>query len=619
MLMFVPKVLLVYPKNPTTFWSFDEALKMVDRKSAFPPLGLLTIAGMMPAHYSLRLVDMNLGPLWEEDLAWADIVLTSSMIIHWAALEGIIRQCNQAGVPVLNGGPLPTQYADGIEGKAVFYRGEAENGFLDIVERMVAAPGSVQREVIDRRGRFDDLAQTPLPRWDLIRFSDYQTMVIQMTRGCPESCTFCNIPSLYGKKTRIKTKGRMMQELDVLYESGWRGAVMVVDDNFIGNRDAIRMALEEEVIPWQRERGYPFSFCTQASIRVSDDPVLLEAMYLAGFNEVFVGIESPVEESLKFMGAQKNLQGDRPLLDKIKTLQGYGLHVMAGFIMGLDTDPDDITDRMIRFIQEAGIPIAMVGILGVLRDTPDYKRFQRAGRLIENAKYSGDSSIFSRELSFVPKLTPEELLHRHRVTVETLNSPAVFFERCLTHFQHQGRRPLSPMPLRVREIKALFRSLWRQGVAGNYRLAYWTFLLRVLTESPARFSEAIRLAVQGHHLILTTQEALQADELRTFCTEATERLERFCQGYREVFQINVSTYTSRLMQRVQGRFEQFQDDHQTLQHNAAVMVQAAQAYHDAAWKVARHQTRELLEDFFGEIARLLAAHLPDDGSIPPVR
>ena len=617
--MFVPKVLLVYPKNPTTFWSFDEALKMVDRKSAFPPLGLLTIAGMMPAHYSLRLVDMNLGPLWEEDLAWADIVLTSSMIIHWAALEGIIRQCNQAGVPVLNGGPLPTQYADGIEGKAVFYRGEAENGFLDIVERMVAAPGSVQREVIDRRGRFEDLAQTPLPRWDLIRFSDYQTMVIQMTRGCPESCTFCNIPSLYGKKTRIKTKGRMMQELDVLYESGWRGAVMVVDDNFIGNRDAIRMALEEEVIPWQRERGYPFSFCTQASIRVADDPVLLEAMYLAGFNEVFVGIESPVEESLKFMGAQKNLQGDMPLLDKIKTLQRYGLHVMAGFIIGLDTDPDDITDRMIRFIQEAGIPIAMVGILGVLRDTPDYKRFQRAGRLIENAKYSGDSGIFSRELSFVPKLTPEELLHRHRVTVETLNSPAVFFERCLTHFQHQGRRPLSPRPLQVREIKALFRSLWRQGVAGNYRLAYWTFLLRVLTESPARFSEAIRLAVQGHHLILTTQEALQADELRTFCTEATERLERFCQGYREAFQINVSTYTSRLMQRVQGRFEQFQDDHRTLQHNAAVMVQAAQAYHDAAWKAARHQTRELLEDFFGEIERLLAAHLPDDGSIPPVR
>ncbi len=617
--MFMPNVLLVYPKNPTTFWSFDEALKMVGRKSAFPPLGLLTIAGMMPAHYALRLVDMNLGPLRDEDLAWADVVLTSSMIIHWAALEGVIDQCNQAGVSVLNGGPLPTQYADDIEGKAVFYRGEAENGFLDIVERLVAAPGSVPRQVIDRRGRFEDLAKTPLPRWDLIRFSDYQTMVVQMTRGCPESCTFCNIPSLYGKKTRIKTKSRMMQELDILYESGWRGVVMVVDDNFIGNRDAIRTALEEEVIPWQHERGYPFSFCTQASIRVADDPALLQAMYLAGFDEVFVGIESPVEESLKFMGAQKNLQGDTPLLNKIRTLQRHGFQVMAGFIIGLDTDPDDIADRMIRFIQEAGIPIAMVGILGVLRDTPDYKRFQRTGRLIENVKYSGNSGIFSRQLSFVPKLAPEELLHRHRVMVETLNSPAVFFERCLTHFQHQGRQPLSPRPLRVREVKAFFRSLWRQGIAGHYRWAYWAFLLRVLTVYPTRFSEAVRLAVQGHHLILTTQEALQADELRTFCTEALERLERFCQGYQETFQMNVGTYASRLMQRVHAHFEQFQDDHQTLQHNATILVQAAQAYYDAARKSVRHQTRESLEGFFGEIERLLTTHPPDDGSVSQVR
>ena len=483
---------------------------------------------------------------------------------------------------------------------------------------MVAAPRSLQREVIDRRGRFEELTQTPLPRWDLIRFSDYQTMVIQMTRGCPESCTFCNIPSLYGKKTRIKTQDRMMQELDVLYESGWRGAVMVVDDNFIGNRDAIRTALEEEVIPWQRERGYPFSFCTQASIRVADDPVLLEAMHLAGFNEIFVGVESPVEESLKFMGAQKNLQGDMPLLDKIKTLQDYGLHVMAGFIMGLDTDPDDISDQMIRFIQEAGIPIAMVGILGVLRDTPDYKRFQRAGRLIENAKYSGDSGIFSRQLSFVPKLAPEELLRRHRVTVERLNSPTLFFERCLTHFRRQGRQPLSAMPLRRRELKAFVRSLWRQGLTGRYRSVYWMFLLRVLMAYPAHFPEAIRLAIQGHHLILTTQEALQADELRTFCAEALDRLERFCQGYREAFQISVGAYASRLMQRAQGRFEQFQDDRQTLQHNAAVMAQAAQAHHDAAWKAARHQTRELLDDFFGEIERLVVTRLPDDGSIPPV-
>jgi radical SAM superfamily enzyme YgiQ (UPF0313 family) len=381
----MPNALLVSPKNPITFWSFDEALKMIGKKNAFPPLGLLTIAGMMPDRYQLRLVDMNVNELPDADLEWADVVITSSMIIHWDSLEDVIARCNTSGVPVLNGGPLPTQYHDEFEGDAVFYLGEAENGFIDLVDEMVAHPDVVERKVVDRRGEFRDLAATPVPRWDLIQFNDYSNMVIQTTRGCPESCTFCNIPSLYGKTTRIKSNSRIIQELDALYDAGWRGAIMAVDDNFVGNATAIRESLEEDVIPWQRERGHPFQFHTQASIRVSDDEPLLEAMYQAGFDKVFAGIESPVEASLKFMGARKNLQGNTSLLDKVRKLQEFGFEVQAGFIMGLDTDPDDIHERMIAFIREAGIPVAMVGILGVLRDTPDYKRFKRAGRLIEGA------------------------------------------------------------------------------------------------------------------------------------------------------------------------------------------------------------------------------------------
>jgi radical SAM superfamily enzyme YgiQ (UPF0313 family) len=612
----MPNALLLYPRNPRTFWSFDDALKMVGRKSAFPPLGLLTIAGMIPDRYDLKLVDLNVSELLDEDLAWADIVITSSMIIHWESLEDVIARCNRSGVPVLNGGPLPTQYSDEIEGEAVFYLGEAENGFLDVLDRMVSQPGSVRREVVDRRGEFLDLKATPLPRWDLIDLSNYENTVVQMTRGCPESCTFCNIPSLYGRTTRIKTKSRMVQELDVLYDLGWRGGVMVVDDNFVGNRDSIRVALEEEIIPWQRERGYPFSLFTQASIRVSDDPELLEAMYQAGFDEVFVGIESPVEESLKFMGARKNLQGDTPLLDKVHILQGYGLEVMAGFIMGLDTDPDDIADRMVAFIREAGIPVAMVGILGVLRDTPDYKRFKRAGRLVENAKYGGDSGIFSRQLSFVPNIPAGELFDRHRRTVETLNSPEIFFERCLTHFQHKKRRPVSKMPVRMHELKALMRSIWYQGVTGTYKKVYWKFLAKVVSQHPAEFPEAIRLSVKGHHLIMSTQQALQVDEIKTFVTEALEHLEGFCQGYREAFQRNVGGYASRLMQAVHDHFEQFQDDHRTLQHNAEVMMRAAQDYYNAARSEIRHQIQEPLERFYAEIERLLETYTPDGGRIP---
>ena len=611
----MPNALLVYPKNPVTFWSFDEALRLVGKKSAFPPLGLLTIAGMMPEHYSLRVVDVNVHPLTDEDLDWADVVITSSMIIHWHSLEEIIAQCNVAGVPVLNGGPLPTQYCEDIEGDAVFYLGEAENGFMDVVDRLVAEPYKGGREYIDRRGEFQSLTTTPLPNWDLINFDDYTVMVIQITRGCPESCTFCNIPALYGKITRLKNSSRVIQELDALYDRGWRGSVMAVDDNFVGNREEIRETLEEEVVPWQRERGYPFQLFTQASIRVSDDPALLEAMYLAGFDKMFAGIESPVEESLKFMGAQKNLQGDTPLLDKVKILQEYGMEVQAGFIMGLDTDPDDIADRMIAFIREAGIPVAMVGVLGVLRDTPDYKRYKRLGRLREDVKYTGDSGIFSRELSYVPLIDPDELLARHRKVLETLNSPEIFFERCRTHYAHRARRPIPSMPVGWTELRAGLRSFWHQGVVGTYRWTFWKFMAHMLVHHPRDFGDGIRMSIHGRHLILTTRDALQVDEVKTFFDEALDHLKRFSEGYKEV---SVGDYASKLMHALHGRIDHFQDDYRTLQHNAEVMLKAAQEYCELIREEFRHQVAEPLERFQQEIEAILESY-PTQSSLQPAR
>jgi radical SAM superfamily enzyme YgiQ (UPF0313 family) len=605
----MPNALLVYPKNPVTFWSFDESLAMIDKKSVGPPLGLLTIAGMIPDTYDMRVVDLNVRDLQEADFDWADVVITSSMIIHWPSLEQVIARCNQHGVPVLNGGPLPTQYHEEIEGNAVFYLGEAENGFMDVVEQMVAAPQTfTNRQSIDRRGQFQSLAQTPLPRWDLIDFDDYANMVIQITRGCPESCTFCNIPSLYGKITRLKEKSRIIQELDALYDAGWRGSVMAVDDNFVGNRDAIRMALQEDVIPWQKARGYPFQLFTQASVRVSDDLELLEAMHEAGFDKMFAGIESPVDESLKFMGARKNLQGETSLIDKVRIIQRYGMEVQAGFIMGLDTDPDDIAERMIAFIREAGIPVAMVGILGVLRDTPDYKRFSRLGRLVEGVKYSGDSGIFSRELSYVPLIDPEELLAQHRYVVERLNSPEIFFERCRTHYQHRERRPKSYMPITRTEVKAFFRSLWRQGINKGYRREYWKFLGYMLRHHPSDVPDSFRLAIQGHHLILTTRAALQVDEVKSFLDEALIHLKRCSQGYSETFQNNVGDYVTTLMQSIHHRLEYFHDDHRTLQHNASVLLRAAQEYCDLIREEFRYQLQGPLDRFQREIESILESY-----------
>ncbi len=605
----MPNALLVYPKNPVTFWSFDESLDMIDKKSVGPPLGLLTIAGMIPDTYDMRVVDLNVRDLQDSDFDWADVVITSSMIIHWPSLEDVIARCNQHGVPVLNGGPLPTQYYEEIEGQGVFYLGEAENGFMDVVDQMVTAPEAFRtRQYIDRRGQFQSLTETPLPRWDLIDFEHYANMVIQITRGCPESCTFCNIPSLYGKITRLKEKSRIVKELDALYDAGWRGSIMAVDDNFVGNRDAIRLALNEDVIPWQKARGYPFQLFTQASVRVSDDLALLEAMHEAGFDKMFAGIESPVDESLKFMGARKNLQGNTSLIDKVRTIQHYGMEVQAGFIMGLDTDPDDIAERMIAFIREAGIPVAMVGILGVLRDTPDYKRFSRMGRLVEGVKYSGDSGIFSRELSYVPLIDPEELLARHRYVVERLNSPEIFFERCRTHYQHRTLAPKSYMPVTKTEVKAFFRSLWRQGVKKGYRREYWKFIGHMLRHHPKDAPDGFRLAIQGHHLILTTRAALQVDEVRSFLDEALDHLKRFSQGYSETFQHNVGDYVTTLMQSIHHRFEHFHDDHRTLQHNASVLLRAAQEYCDLIREEFRHQLQGPLEGFQREIEGILESY-----------
>jgi hypothetical protein len=364
--------------------------------------------------------------------------------------------------------------------------------------------------VVDRRGTFRALDATPLPRWDLIDPADYATMVLQLTRGCPEHCTFCNIPALYGRTTRLRPAARTLGELDALHARGWRGSVMVVDDNFAGNRDAVRTLLTDHVIPWQRAHGRPFQLYTQASLRIADDPALLRAMHEAGFGTVFCGIESPVAESLRFMGARKNLQGEASLAAKVRTLQAHGLEVQAGFILGLDTDPDDVAERTIALVDEAAIPIAMVGVLGVLRDTPDHRRFAREGRLVAGARYAGESGVAADGLSFVPRIPAATLVARHRRVLRTLYAPGAYFARCLALLDRLGPRAPGAGRPQAWELRALLRSLWRQGVVGTYRREYWRFLGRVARRRPDRLPAAVRLAVSGHHLLVTTARALDA-------------------------------------------------------------------------------------------------------------
>jgi len=535
------KALLVAPKNPTSFWTFDRALEIKGKKVLFQPAGLLTVAGMLPDYYDIKVVDTNITPLKDEDIEEADIVLTSSMIIHWSPLEEIIERANALETPVLAGGPLPTQYHEEIKGNATFFLGEAEAGFLDVLEEIVAEGYKPESRVVDRRRQFIPLGETPLQRFDLIQdsFNEYYMMAIQFTRGCPEHCTFCNIPALYGNETRLKERERVMQEFDLLYKLGWRGGIMPVDDNLVGNQEAI-IPILKSIEKWQRRHHHQYNLFTQASLRMYENPDLMEAMYQAGFTDVFIGLESPSPESLKFMGAQKNLQSmGRSMLEKVRDIQSRYFKVSAGFILGFDTDPDDIADLMKKFIQDAGICVAMVGPLGVLPDTPDYKRYSKQGRLVKGVRYAGGSGIFTRELSYVPhdregnEIDPNTILDRHREVVEHINDPENYFQRAFDYLLNRERRPLPKIPADFSQVKALFRSIYQQGIRPGYRRKYWKYLWGVARNSPRDLGEAVHYAVQGHHLIRTTQEALRADD---YIPHTGSLYERFAAKARDIYE-----------------------------------------------------------------------------------
>ncbi len=354
--------LLIYPEFPDTFWSFRHALKFIGKRSAFPPLGLLTISSMLPKAWSRRLVDMNVRPLRTADLEWADVVFASAMYVQKESLKEVIRLCKAEGKTVVMGGPYASMgLNDAIEADHVFV-GEVETtfpGFLEDFERGEA------KAVYQAPAR-PALALTPIPDFALAELNQYSDMSVQYSRGCPFNCEFCDIIEIYGRVPRTKSNQQIVAELDELLRIGWRGEVFIVDDNFIGNKKNVRL-LMPVLAEWSARNKYPFSFTTEASVNLADDDELLEQMRTAGFRQVFIGIETPVTESLK--EAQKGQNTRRDLIDSVRHVQSYGMEVLGGFIVGFDNDPDDIFERQMDFIRESAIPVAMVGLLAAIPDT----------------------------------------------------------------------------------------------------------------------------------------------------------------------------------------------------------------------------------------------------------
>jgi radical SAM superfamily enzyme YgiQ (UPF0313 family) len=482
-------ILLVCPEYPDTFWSFKHALRFVSKKAGQPPLGLLTVASLLPVEWEKKLVDLNLTSLSTVDLRWADYVFLGGMSVQSESARAVIAQCNEAGTKVVAGGPLFTARHEEFPGVDHFVLNEAELTLPPFLEDLRnGRPGHMYTTTA-----WASLDTTPLPMWELIDMDQYATMNLQYSRGCPYDCEFCDITVLYGRVPRTKSGPQVIREMEALYRRGWRSHVFFVDDNFIGNRARLKNEILPQIIEWMEKNRYPFSLGTEASLNLSDDPELLRLMARAGFEEVFVGIETPNAESLE--ECRKIPNKGRDLMTSVRTLQKAGLQVQGGFIVGFDNDPPSIFDTLIRFIRESGIVVAMVGLLNAPINTRLHSRMGREGRLLD--VFSGNNTDFS--MNFVPKMNPQALLDGYRKILATVYSPKEYYRRVREFLATFEPLRLSRPPLRLAHLRALARSMLVLGVMGKERVHYWKLFFWSLFRRPRQFSTAITLAIYGFH------------------------------------------------------------------------------------------------------------------------
>lgn len=484
------RVLFVYPEVPDTFWNMKHVLKIISRKAALPPLGAVTVAAMLPAHWEKKLIDMTTDRLSDKDIRWADLVFISAMFIQKEAVKRVVARCKSLGVKVVGGGPVFTGFSHYFEDIDHLILNEAEVTlpmFLKDLER-----GEAKR--IYESEAYADTKDTPMPLWELIDMKKYASMSIQYSRGCPFNCDFCNITTLFGQKIRVKTSSQVLDELDSLYLSGWRGKVFFVDDNFIGNQREVKKNLLPAIIEWMEERGHPFIFNTQVSINLADDEELMGLLARAGFETVFVGIETPDDQALA--DCRKYQNRNRDLLGSIKKIQGEGIQVQGGFILGFDSDRVATFETLIKFIQKSGIVTAMVGLLNAPRGTELYERLSTEDRLLKTAG-SGDNTDYT--MNFVPKMNHADLMRGYHDVVSTIYSPKYYYARILTLLEDY--KPLkikhSGMPVFC-NIITLLKSMWFLGIMGRERYHYWKLLFWSL-KRPEILQHAITFAIYGYH------------------------------------------------------------------------------------------------------------------------
>jgi radical SAM superfamily enzyme YgiQ (UPF0313 family) len=489
MMMHTMKVLLVNPEFPDTYWSFRHALPFEGKRSVFPPLGLMTVSGLLPRSCERRLVDLNVERLKTSQIEWADMVFITGMLAQKKSLHETVERCRKLGKIIVLGGPYVTSTIEELPYADHIFQGEAETTLPQFFRDLESGTAKRTYKAPER----PPMSLAPIADFGLVNMKKYSNMSIQYSRGCPFSCEFCDIIEIYGRVPRTKSNQQVIAEFDELYRLGWRGPLFIVDDNFIGNKKHVRM-LMPDLIQWQKKHGYPFSLLTEASVNLADDEDLLMGMKEAGFRRVFLGIETPVEESLR--EAQKS-QNRGNLLDSVRRIQSHGMEVMAGFIVGFDNDPEDIFERQIEFIRESAIPLAMVGMLNALPDTQLWKRLEKEGRLLGDDA-TGNNTIAT--VNFIPKMDVDTLIAGYQRIMRTIYKPSEYYRRALDSLQRVPQDiPEAHQYHGLKAIKAFLRIAFKLGIVDAERREFWRFFLKALRTHRDRMTELLRHAAMAYH------------------------------------------------------------------------------------------------------------------------
>ena len=481
------KILLIYPECEETFWNFKKVLKVLGKKAAYPPLGFLTVAAMLPDYWEKKLIDMNCETLRDEHIEWADYVFISSIIGQKHSTNRVFDRVHEIGKTVIAGGSLFTTGCEEFSHIDTLVLGESEEIIPTLIKDM---ENNNLKKIYSMEG-FPSIQKAPIPAWDLIDLSNYNSVCIQLSRGCPFNCEFCDVVHLNGRTPRIKSKEQIIAELDSIYKIGWRAGVFFVDDNFIGNKAILKKEILPAIIKWQKENKYPFALSTQASINLSDDQKLMKMMTDAGFATVFVGIETPDPDGLEECGKYHNK--NRNLLESVKRIQNMGFEVNAGFILGFDSDKATVFQNQIDFIQESGIVAAMVGLLNVSPKSRLHDRLKKANRLIDNKNGSNENTSELSDLNYIPKMDAGTLIDGHLKVLTTIYSPRFYFARIKTFLREYRPKKIKPPKIRFYHIRGLVSSLWFLGIRNSGRHYYWSLLLWSIFNRPGLLPYAVGL------------------------------------------------------------------------------------------------------------------------------